>query len=31
MATITIYGSSDDLVEVEIQGEYGQEGFELDA
>lgn len=31
MATITIYGTSDDLVEVEIQGEYGQEGVELDA
>lgn len=31
MATITIYGSSDDLVEVEIQGEDGQKGFEADA
>lgn len=31
MATITIYGASDDLVEVEIHGKYGQEGFELDA
>lgn len=31
MATITIYGSSDDLVEVEIQGEDGQKGFEAGA
>lgn len=31
MATITIYGASDDLVEVEIQGEDGQKGFEADA
>lgn len=28
MATITIYGASDDLVEVEIHGKYGQKGFE---
>ena len=31
MATITIYGASDDLVEVEIIGKDGRNGFEADA
>lgn len=31
MATITIYGASDDLVEIEIQGEEGRGRFEADA
>lgn len=31
VATITIYGASDDLVEIEIRGEYERKCFEADA
>ena len=31
MTTITIYGESDDLVEIKIRGEYERKYFEVDA